>query len=54
MHVYADEPGQRFVILDGRRHAEGAVVADGLVVQEIRRDGVVLSLNGRALLLPRP
>ena len=54
MHVYADEPAQRFVIVDGRRHVEGDVVAEGLVVGEIRRDGVVLSLHGRALLLPRP
>ena len=54
MHVYADEPSQRFVILDGRRHGEGANPADGVVIQEIRRDGLVLSLRGRDVLLPRP
>lgn len=54
MHVFADEPAQRFVILDGRRQGEGASPADGVVIEEIRRDGVLLSANGRRLLLPRP
>ncbi|GAB2650898.1 general secretion pathway protein GspB [Arenimonas aestuarii] len=54
MHVYAEDPAQRFVILDGRRHGEGANPADGVVIQEIRRDGLVLSLRGRDVLLPRP
>ena len=54
MHVYADEPAQRFVIVDGRRRVEGDVVAEGLVGDRIRRDGGVLSLHGRRLLLPRP
>lgn len=54
MHVFADEPAQRFVILDGRRQGEGASPASGVVIEEIRRDGVVLSANGRRLLLPRP
>ncbi|MBW8311444.1 MAG: general secretion pathway protein GspB [Rhizobium sp.] len=54
MHVFADEPAQRFVILDGRRQGEGATPAAGVVIEQIRRDGVVLSANGRRLLLPRP
>ena len=54
MHVFADEPAQRFVILDGRRQGEGASPAAGVVIEEIRRDGVVLSASGRRLLLPRP
>lgn len=54
MHVFADAPAQRFVILDGRRQGEGASPAAGVVIEEIRRDGVVLSANGRRLLLPRP
>lgn len=54
MHVFADDPAQRFVILDGRRYGEGATPADGVVIREIRRDGLVLSLGGRDVLLPRP
>lgn len=54
MHVYADEPAQRFVILDGRRLREGESAASGIGVEAIRRDGLVLSVNGRRVLLARP
>lgn len=54
MHVYAAEPAQRFVILDGQRLGEGASPAPGLVLEQIRRDGLVLSVDGQRLLLPRP
>lgn len=54
MHVYAAEPAQRFVILDGQRLGEGASPAPGLVLEHIRRDGLVLLVNGRRVLLARP
>lgn len=54
MHVFADDPASRFVILDGRRLGEGAMVADGIVLRGIDRDGVVIEARGRALRLPRP
>ena len=54
MHVYADEAAQRFVILDGKRLREGDHAGDGIVVEAIRRDGLVLSVHGRRLLLARP
>jgi general secretion pathway protein B len=54
MHVYADDPAQRFVIVDGRRLREGDSPAAGIAVEAIRRDGLVLSVNGRRVLLARP
>lgn len=54
MHVFAEDPAQRFVILDGKRLAEGASPAPGVVVEQVRRDGVVLSVNGQRVLLSRP
>lgn len=54
MHVFADDAPARFVILDGRRLGEGAMVAEGIVLREIRRDGIVLEASGRVLLVPRP
>lgn len=54
MHVYADAPGQRFVILDGQRLGEGATPSGGIVLEQIRRDGIVLSVNGQRVLLKRP
>lgn len=54
MHVYSDEPARRFVIVDGQRLVEGATPAPGIVVESIRRDGAVLAVNGRRVLLGRP
>ncbi len=53
MHVWDSEPGKRFAIIDGQRVGEGAMVGSG-VIEEIRRDGVVLEIEGRRILLPRP
>ncbi|PZO10434.1 MAG: hypothetical protein DCF27_02005 [Lysobacteraceae bacterium] len=54
MHVFSDDPAKRFVILDGQRLGQGASPAAGVVLEEIRRDGLVLSVNGQRLLLARP
>ena len=54
MHVYSDDPARRFVIVDGKRLTEGATPAPGVVVETIRRDGAVLAVNGRRVLLSRP
>lgn len=54
MHVYADIPTRRFAIIDGARVGEGAALGGGVTVVEIRRDGSVLDVNGRRVLLPRP
>lgn len=54
MHVYNDIPEQRFVILDGQRRAEGALIADGIRLAAIRRDGIVIDPGTRLILVPRP
>lgn len=41
--VYALKPADRFVLMNGQRLEEGDTVQPGLVVNEIRRDGVVFS-----------
>jgi general secretion pathway protein B len=53
MHVYADPVDQRFVLIDGRRYVEGQAIDPRLQIAEIRRDGVVLSIDGQRFLLPR-
>lgn len=52
MHVYANDPAQRFIILNGERQGEGAVV-DGLILKEIRKDGAVFEFSGQRFLYPR-
>ena len=54
MHVYAEQPGDRFMIVDGARVGEGARIGDRIVLVRIRRDGGVLDIGGRRLLLPKP
>ncbi len=53
LHIYADDPAKRAVFINGRRYTEGATIAEGPVVVEITRDGVVLTHRGRRFLLPR-
>ena len=51
MHMWNDDPAQRFVILDGNRLREGDRLGDA-VVTAITREGVVLDWDGRRLLVP--
>ena len=53
MHVYDVDPARRFAIIDGQRVTEGSQVGNAIVLA-IRRDGVVLDIGGRRVLLPRP
>lgn len=52
MHVYAEQPAQRFVIINGDRQVEGDEVGN-LHLVEIRRDGVVFDFEGVRFLYPR-
>jgi general secretion pathway protein B len=53
VHVYATQPSERFVYINMRKYREGATLAEGPVLERIRRDGVVLSYQGLRFVLPR-
>jgi general secretion pathway protein B len=53
VHVFATKPSERFVYINMRKYHEGATLEEGPLLERIRRDGVVLSLNGLRFLLPR-
>jgi general secretion pathway protein B len=53
VHVYAARPADRFVYINNQKYREGAALADGLALERIRRDGVVLNYNGLRFVLPR-
>lgn len=52
MHVYAAEPANRFVIINGNRQVEGDDF-EGLKLIEIRNDGIVLEHQGVRFVYPR-
>lgn len=51
--VFAKKPADRFVLINGERLAEGDSPQSGLVVKEIRRDGVVFSYRLYQFLVER-
>ena len=53
LHVYAQDPKQRFVVIKGERHVEGDDLGDGLTLHAIRVDGIVLDFKGKRFFYPR-
>ena len=53
IHVYSDEPAERFVFINMVRHREKSRLAEGPIVQEITPEGVILDYRGTRFLLPR-
>jgi general secretion pathway protein B len=51
--VYAKQPENRFVLINGQRLTEGDNVQPGLVIEEIRRDGVIFSYRLYRFLVER-
>ena len=53
MHVFAERPQDRFVMINMHRLGEGDSLPGGVHVDAIRPDGVVLTYQGTQFLLPR-
>jgi general secretion pathway protein B len=53
LHIYSDDPAKRAVFINGRRYVQGDQIAEGPVVEQITRDGALLSYRGRRFQLPR-
>jgi hypothetical protein len=53
LHVYAAKPQERFALINMHKMHEGDSLQDGVRVESITSDGVVLSHNGSKFLLPR-
>lgn len=53
MHVYADDPHKRFVVMKGDRHVEGDDIGGGVILYAIKPDGLVLEVNGKRFTYPR-
>jgi general secretion pathway protein B len=46
LHVYANDPQQRFVFINSRKYREGDTLAEGPVVEQITTEGAVLNFRG--------
>jgi len=53
LHVYAERPQDRFVMINMRKLREGDTLPEGVRVETITNDGAVLSYNGSRFLLTR-
>jgi len=53
IHVYSDDPAERFVFINMVKHRERSQLDEGPVVIEITPDGVILEHQGTTFLLPR-
>ena len=53
IHVYAEDPAERFVFINMNKHREDSRLDEGPVVAEITPEGVVLRHQGQTFLLPR-
>lgn len=52
LHVYYDDPARRLVFINGSKYKEGERLEDGLTVDEIVPEGVVLDDGRQRFLLP--
>jgi general secretion pathway protein B len=53
LHIFTDDPAKRAVFINGRRYTQGAQITEGPTVEQITREGAVLTYRGRRFLLPR-
>lgn len=53
IHVYSEQPDERFVFINMIKHKEKSRLAEGPVVYEITPEGVILDYSGTRFLLPR-
>ena len=53
IHVFSDNPEDRFVFINMVRHKENSRLSEGPVIREITPEGVILDYLGTEFLLPR-
>ncbi|MFO1429974.1 MAG: general secretion pathway protein GspB [Candidatus Competibacteraceae bacterium] len=51
VHVYSEQPNQRFVLINSRRYREGEQLKEGPVVEAITREGALLRYGEQRFML---
>ncbi len=52
-HIYAKEPERRFIIVNSTKLREGEQTTDGLILHEVRPDGIVFRFRDHQFFQPR-
>lgn len=53
LHVYSDNPSERFVFINMNQYRENATLSEGPRLRQITTEGVILEYVGTTFLLPR-
>ena len=53
LHVYSDEPRDRFILVNLKKYREGERLDSGLILEEILPDGMVMSYQGERFLVEK-
>ncbi|HEY6641077.1 general secretion pathway protein GspB [Povalibacter sp.] len=53
IHVYSNNPAERFVFINMRKYTEGQTLTEGPTVERITPDGAILNSQGLRFVLPR-
>jgi general secretion pathway protein B len=53
IHVFSENPAERFVFINMRRYDEGQATQEGPRIERIARDGVIMDYQGQRFFLPR-
>ncbi|THB70874.1 MAG: hypothetical protein D6B28_08410 [Gammaproteobacteria bacterium] len=52
VHVYADEPNDRFALIEMKRYGEGDTLSGNIKIREITPEGFILLYKGKTFLYP--
>lgn len=53
LHVYSDEPRDRFIMVKLKKYREGERLESGLVLEKVLPDGIIMSYQGRRFLVEK-
>jgi len=52
VHMYSKTPAKRFVYINSTRYGENALISDGIILNEITENGIILNINGTLYRMP--
>ncbi len=50
--MYSKPPATRFVYINSIRYSENSLISDGIILNEITENGIILNINGTLYRMP--